>query len=569
MAGRKIPIKTLKDLQKTQGQGREKLFPGKPRIAVGLATCGIAAGGDRVYDALKAALKKHALDAQLTRVGCIGYCREEPLVNIHLPGKPLIILHRVTEKDAEEIVRAVAAGEVPRKLSLCRINDWDPLVGEKLLFGEGFQDIPAYAEIPYFAPQRKVVLRDAGLINPEDIDEYIAVGGYSALYRTLTRMSPDEVIEEVKTSGLRGRGGAGFPTGLKWGFTKKEKSPTKYIIGNADEGDPGAYMNRNEMESDPHMILEGMLIGAYAIGAREGVLYIRAEYPLAIQRLEKAIEQARDYGLLGENIFGTDFSFTLTIAEGAGAFVCGEETALIASIEGETGRPRPRPPFPAQKGLWGMPTNINNVETWTNIPVIINRGGAWFSKIGGECNSGTKVFSLVGEVDRVGLAEVPLSTPIRTIVYDIGNGGSEGKTIKAVQTGGPSGGCIPAALFDTPMDYEHLAAVGSIMGSGGVVVMNEETSMVDTARFFIGVTGEESCGKCVPCREGLKHMLMILDKTLAGKATEADLQTLEELSGVIKTTSLCGLGQTAPNPVLSTLRYFRDEYNTLLKKARK
>ena len=536
---------------------------------MGLATCGIAAGGDNVFDALKTSLKKHALDAQLTRVGCIGYCREEPLVNIHLPGKPLIILRRVTEEDAEEIVRAAAAGEVPRKLALCRINTWDPLVGEKLVFGEGFEDIPAYAEIPYFSPQKKIVLRDAGLINPEDIDEYIAVGGYSALHKALTGMSPDEVIEEVTASGLRGRGGAGFPTGLKWGFTKKEKSPAKYIICNADEGDPGAYMNRNEMESDPHMVLEGMLIGAYAIGAREGILYVRAEYPLAIQRLEKAIGQARDYGLLGENIFGTDFSFTLTIAEGAGAFVCGEETALIASIEGETGRPRPRPPFPAQKGLWGMPTNINNVETWTNIPVIINRGGAWFSRIGGERNSGTKVYSLVGEVDRVGLVEVPLSTPIRTIVYDIGNGGSEGKTIKAVQTGGPSGGCIPAALFDTPMDYEHLAEVGSIMGSGGVVVMNEETSMVDTARFFIGFTGEESCGKCVPCREGLKHMLMILDKVLAGKAAGADLQTLEELSGVIKAASLCGLGQTAPNPVLSTLRYFKDEYNALLKKAKK
>lgn len=500
-------------------------------------------------------------------MGCVGYCREEPLVNIHLPGKPLVILHRVTEKDAEGIIQAVAAGEIPREHALCRINNWDPLVGEMLHFGNGLEDIPAYDKIPYFAHQKKIVLRDAGLINPEDIDEYIAVGGYSALYRALTVMSPDEVIGEVTASGLRGRGGAGFPTGLKWGFTQKEKSPRKYIICNGDEGDPGAYMNRNEMESDPHMILEGLLIGAYAIGAREGIIYVRAEYPLAIQRLAKAIRQAQTYGLLGENIFGTDFSFTLTIVEGAGAFVCGEETALIASIEGETGRPRPRPPFPAQKGLWGMPTNINNVETWTNIPVIINRGGNWFSKIGGERNSGTKVFSLVGDVDRVGLVEVPLSTPIRTVVYDIGNGGIEEKAIKAVQTGGPSGGCIPASLFDTPMDYEHLTAVGSIMGSGGVVVMNDETSMVDTARFFIGFTNEESCGKCVPCREGLKHMLMILDKTLAGKATESDMQTLEELSGVIKMTSLCGLGQTAPNPVLSTLRYFRNEYDLLLKKA--
>ncbi len=532
---------------------------------MGLATCGIAAGGDKVFAALENALSQRNLQVLLTRTGCIGYCREEPLVSIHLPGKSLIILHRVAETDAEKIADAVTAETVPQDLALCRVEEWDPIVGEKLVFGTGFEDIPVYDEIPYFAPQRKIVLRDAGLINPEEIEEYIAVGGYSALHKALTAMTPEEVIEEVIASGLRGRGGAGFPTGMKWNFTKQEKSLQKYIICNADEGDPGAYMNRNEMESDPHMILEGMLIGAYAIGAREGVIYVRAEYPLAIQRLTRAIAQARDYGLIGKNIFGTDFSFELTIAEGAGAFVCGEETALIASIEGKTGRPRPRPPFPAQKGLWGMPTNINNVETWTNIPVIIQKGGAWFSRIGGEKNSGTKVFSLVGEVQRVGLVEVPLGTPIQTLVYDVGNGGIEGRKIKAVQTGGPSGGCIPASLFDTPMDYEHLTAVGSIMGSGGVVVMDELTSMVDTARFFIGFTNEESCGKCVPCREGLKHMLMLLDKILVGKATESDMATLEELSGVIKKTSLCGLGQTAPNPVLTTLKYFRNEYDAYLK----
>ena len=355
---------------------------------------------------------------------------------------------------------------------------------------------------------------------------------------------------------------------MKWNFTKKEKSLQKYIICNADEGDPGAYMNRNEMESDPHMILEGMLIGAYAIGAREGIIYVRSEYPLAIERLTKAMDEARAHGLLGKDIFGSGFSFELTLAEGAGAFVCGEETALIASIEGKTGRPRPRPPFPAQKGLWGMPTNINNVETWTNIPVIIQKGGGWFAGIGAEKNSGTKVYSLVGEVDRVGLVEVPLGTPIQTLVYDIGNGGIDGREIKAVQTGGPSGGCIPASLFDTPMDYEHLTAVGSIMGSGGVVVMDETTSMVDTARFFIGFTNEESCGKCVPCREGLKHMLMILDKILSGKATQSDLDLLKELSGIIKKTSLCGLGQTAPNPVLTTLKYFKNEYDAYLKGAK-
>jgi len=558
----------LDALKAARQKGLQKLLPDRPRVAVGLATCGIAAGGDRVYAALEAAIRDRGLDMELAKVGCIGYCREEPLVNIQIPGKPCVILHRVTEADAEEIVRAVAAGDVPRRLALCRVETWDPLVGEKLDFGTGFDDIPAYADIPYFAPQRKIVLRDAGFINPEDIDEYFAVGGYRALYKALTEMTPEAVIDEVIASGLRGRGGAGFPTGTKWNFTKVEKSLRKYIICNADEGDPGAYMNRNEMESDPHMILEGMLIGAYAIGAREGIIYVRAEYPLAIARLTRAMEEARAHGLLGKNIFGTDFSFELTLAEGAGAFVCGEETALIASIEGKTGRPRPRPPFPAQKGLWGMPTNINNVETWTNIPVIISRGGDWFAGIGAEKNTGTKVYSLVGEVQRVGLVEVPLGTPIRTLVYDVGNGGIDGRDIKAVQTGGPSGGCIPASLFDTPMDYEHLTAVGSIMGSGGVVVMDETTSMVDTARFFIGFTHEESCGKCAPCREGLKHMLMILDKILSGKATRENLDLLEELSGTIKKTSLCGLGQTAPNPVLTTLKYFRNEYDATLKGAK-
>jgi len=542
-------------------------LPDTPRIAVGLATCGIAAGGDRVYNTFETSIRERGADIMLTKVGCIGYCREEPFVNLQLPGKPLVILHRVAETDVDRIINAVTNGDVPRDLALCRIDEWDPIVGDPLRFGTGFEDIPAYQDIPYFAPQKKIVLRDAGLINPEDIEEYFSVGGYTALYKALTAMSPEAVIDEVITSGLRGRGGAGFPTGVKWNFTKKEKSLQKYIICNADEGDPGAYMNRNEMESDPHMILEGMLIGAYAIGAQEGIIYVRAEYPLAIERLTNAVEEARAHGLLGENIFGTEFSFDLTMAEGAGAFVCGEETALIASIEGKTGRPRPRPPFPAQKGLWGMPTNINNVETWTNIPVIISRGGKWFSKIGGEKNSGTKVYSLVGEVQRVGLVEIPLGTPINALVYDIGNGGIDGREIKAVQTGGPSGGCIPATLFDTPMDYEHLTAVGSIMGSGGVVVMDETTSMVDTARFFIGFTNEESCGKCVPCREGLKHMLMLLDKVLTGKGTQADLDLLEELSSIIKKTSLCGLGQTAPTPVLTTLKYFKDEYDAFLKGA--
>ncbi len=551
-------IRTEEELNKVKENGLKKISPGKPRIAVGLATCGIAAGGDRVFQALKDTAQKKGIDAYFTKVGCIGYCKEEPLVNISLPGKPLVILHRVTEEDAERIIDDTAKNKITKDIALCKIEKWDHIVGE-IQYGKGFNEIPQYGEVPYFKKQRKVVLRDAGLINPEDIEEYIAVGGYSALYKAL-RMSPDEIINEVKKSGLRGRGGAGFPTGLKWEFTRKEKSDKKYVICNADEGDPGAYMNRNEMESDPHMVIEGMIIGAYAIGATEGYIYVRAEYPLAVERLKIAIQQARNYGLLGEHILGTDFSFDIHLAKGAGAFVCGEETALIASIEGKPGRPRPRPPFPAQKGLWGKPTNINNVETWCNVPVIINRGGEWFSQIGTKNNTGTKVFSLVGKVEKVGLVEVPLGTPIRTIVYEIGDGGIKGRKIKAVQTGGPSGGCIPAPLFDTPVDYEHLKAVGSIMGSGGIVVMDENTCMVDAAKYFIDFTMDESCGKCVPCREGLTHMYSILDRITKGKGTINDINLLEELGNTIKATSLCGLGQTAPNPVLSTLKYFRDEY---------
>lgn len=556
-----MKIKTLADLKNAQEKGLRKLFPDKPRIAVGLATCGIAAGGDQVFKALEDTIRAKKLDIDLTKTGCFGICHEEPLVNIRIPQKPLVILHKVTENDAEKIIDDVANGKVPEEKALFKIEEWDHLtLDEPIKYGKGFSNIPLWNEISYFKPQKKVVLRDAGIINPEDIEEYIAVGGYFALYKVLAEMSPDEVVEEVKKSGLRGRGGAGFPTGLKWGFTKKEKSSVKYVICNADEGDPGAYMNRNEMESDPHMIIEGMIIGAYAVGATAGYIYVREEYPLAVERLKRALDEAREYGLLGENVFGTDFSFDIRLVTGAGAFVCGEETALIASIEGKTGRPRPRPPFPAQKGLWGKPTNINNVETWSNIPVIIKKGGDWFSQIGTENNTGTKVFSLVGKIKRPGLVEVPFGTPMRIIVYDIGGGAVRGRKVKAVQTGGPSGGTIPISLFDTPMDYEHLKEVGSIMGSGGMVVMDENTCMVDTAKYFLNFTMDESCGKCVPCREGLRRMYNILDKITSGRGEIEDIGTLEELAPVIKETSLCGLGQTAPNPVLTTLNYFRDEY---------
>ncbi len=556
-------ITTNQDLEKIAKLGMKKLIPeDKIRISVGLATCGISVGGDSVYSEFENQIKERNLNSiYLTKTGCIGFCKQEPLVNIKLPGKGVLILNKVEPRDVSSILDAIGQKSVEFDKVLCQIDKWEHITSDTLEYGSRFKDTPLWNELDFFKYQKKLVLRDAGIINPEDIDEYIAVGGYRALYKALNSMKRETVIDEVKKSGLRGRGGAGFPTGLKWEFVYREKSEEKYVICNADEGDPGAYMNRNEMESDPHSVIEGMIIGGYAAGAHKGIIYIRAEYPLALERLQKAINDARNYGLLGKNILNSGFDFDITIARGAGAFVCGEETALIASIEGDIGRPRPRPPFPAQKGLWGKPTNINNVETWTNIPIITLKGGEWFKRFGVQDNSGTKVFSLVGKIENVGLVEVELGTRIKTIVENVGGGGANGKKLKAVQTGGPSGGCIPAKLFDTPVDYVNLAKVGSIMGSGGIVAMDEDTCMVDTARYFLDFTVDESCGKCVPCREGLKHMLNILDRITKGEGEKGDIDTLRELASTIKTTSLCGLGQTAPNPVLTTIQYFKDEYD--------
>ncbi len=558
-----MKITTKKELEEKAKLGAKKLNPkDKIRISVGLATCGISVGGDNVYDEFDRLIRKRKINnIFLTKTGCIGFCKEEPLVNIKIPNMAIVVLHKVEKKDVGLILDALEKGSDKFEKVLCQIDKWEHITSDEFEYGKRFDNALLWRELEFFKYQKKLVMRDAGIINPEDIDEYIAVGGYQALYKALSFMKQTDVIDEVKKSGLRGRGGAGFPTGLKWEFVYKEKNDEKYIICNADEGDPGAYMNRNEMESDPHSVIEGMIIGGYAAGAHKGIIYIRAEYPLALKRLEKAINDARNYGLLGKNIFNSGFDFDITIARGAGAFVCGEETALIASIEGEIGRPRPRPPFPAQKGLWGKPTNINNVETWTNIPIITLKGGDWFKQFGSKDNSGSKVFSLVGKVENVGLVEVELGTHIRTIVENIGGGGAGGKKVKAVQTGGPSGGCIPSSLFDTPVDYVNLAKVGSIMGSGGIVVMDEDTCMVDTARYFLDFTVDESCGKCVPCREGLKHMLNILDRITKGEGVKDDITTLQELASTVKATSLCGLGQTAPNPVLTTIRYFKDEYD--------
>jgi NADH-quinone oxidoreductase subunit F len=539
--------------------GMAKLVPQIPRVAIGMGTCGRGNGAEGLYHAFADALERNGDNLVLAPVGCFGACFQEPLVSVRLPGNPLVLLRKVQANDAARLLHDITKGNLTPDLIYCKIEEWDHITGH-VRYGTGYPEVPSWNEVAFFKGQKKIVLRNCGIINPDDIEEYIAVGGYQALYKVLIDANPANVIEQIKASKLRGRGGAGFSTGNKWEFLAKAKTEPKYIICNADEGDPGAYMNRNEIESDPHSLLEGMIIGGYVMGATEGIIYVRAEYPLAVHRLNHAIEQAREYGLLGENILGRGFKFDIELVEGAGAFVCGEETALIASLEGEAGRPRPRPPFPAQKGLWGNPTNINNVETWYNIAPIVMRGPAWFTETGSAKSSGTKVFSLVGKVRNTGLVEMPLGTPLKTFIYDIGEGDAAGRQVKAIQTGGPSGGCIPQDMFDTPVDYENLGQLGSIMGSGGMVVMDEDNCMVDVARYFIEFTHSESCGKCIPCRVGLNKCLRILNRVTEGAGTAHHLEILDELSRYIRDCSLCGLGQTAPNPVLTTLRHFRNEF---------
>ena len=480
---------------------------------------------------------------QVVKTGCFGFCEQGPIVKI-LPEEAFYV--QVKPEDAVEIVSEHVVKGRPV---------------ERLLYREdASKEHARIDDISFYQKQFRVVLRNCGFIDPEKIEEYIARDGYMALERALTELSPEQVIDEIKSSGLRGRGGAGFPTWLKWNLTREVESPTKYVVCNADEGDPGAYMDRSVLEGDPHTVLEAMAIAGYTIGASQGFIYIRAEYPLAISRLRKAIEQATELGLLGENILGSGFSFTIEIRLGAGAFVCGEETALLASIEGERGMPRPRPPFPSVKGLWQKPTVINNVETLANIPVIITRGGSWFAKIGTEKSKGTKVFALTGKVNNSGLVEVPMGTPLRDIIFNIGGGIADGKAFKAVQTGGPSGGVITSDYLDTPIDYEHLKELGSIMGSGGMIVMDETDCMVDVAKFYLEFTVEESCGKCAPCRVGGRKLHDILTRITAGKGEMEDLEKMSEIGVAMQRASLCGLGQTAPNPILSTMRYFESEY---------
>ena len=491
-------------------------------------------------------------EVMIVETGCHGFCEHGPLVIIYPEGT---FYCRVKPEDVEEIVES---------------HLFKGRIVERLLYHEPLthEQIPSYSEINFYKKQKRLVLEHCGAINPEQIEEYIAVGGYEALAKAVTTMTPQEVIDEVKKSGLRGRGGGGFPTGMKWQFAANSVNDKKYVICNADEGDPGAFMDRSVLEGDPHKVLEGMAICGYAIGADEGYIYVRAEYPLAIKRLRIAIDQAEQMGLLGKSIFGSKFSFKIHIKEGAGAFVCGEETALMASIEGRRGMPRPRPPFPAVSGLWGKPTNINNVETFANVASIITNGADWYCGFGTEKSKGTKVFALTGKINNTGLAEVPMGITMREIIFDIGGGITNGKKFKAVQIGGPSGGCLPESMLDLSVDYDSLISVGAMMGSGGLVVMDEDTCMVDVAKFFLNFTQSESCGKCTPCREGTKRMLEILTRITEGQGREGDIELLEELAGNIKETALCGLGQTAPNPVLSTLKYFRDEYEAHIKEKR-
>jgi NADH-quinone oxidoreductase subunit F/NADP-reducing hydrogenase subunit HndC len=506
----------------------------------------LSSGSRKVQAAFAAQLDARGLDKEvkIVETGCHGFCEMGPLVIVYPEG---VFYVSVKPEDVPEIVET---------------HLYKGRIVERLLYREPLskQSVPNYDEINFYKKQRRVILKNCGHINPDEITEYIAAGGYEALGKALTLMTPQEVIEEVKKSGLRGRGGAGFPTGLKWQFASQPASDKKYVVCNADEGDPGAFMDRSVLEGDPHRIIEGMAVCGYAIGADEGYAYVRAEYPLAIKRLRRAIAQAEEFGFLGDNIFGSSFNFTLHIKEGAGAFVCGEETALLQSIEGNRGMPRPRPPFPAISGLWGKPTNINNVETFANIAPIIVDGGAEYAKIGTDKSKGTKVFALTGKINNTGLAEVPMGITMREIIYDIGGGIVGGKKYKAVQIGGPSGGCLPEEMLDLKIDYDSLTAAGAMMGSGGLVVMDETTCMVDVAKFFLTFTQSESCGKCTPCREGTKRMLEILTRITDGQGREEDLPLLEDLAYTIKQTALCGLGQTAPNPVLSTLKYFRHEY---------
>ncbi len=567
-----MKIQSVKDLEKISQEYIQQLYsPDVVRVNVGMASCGIAAGAEASYKkALELFPKGNGVEIRKT--GCIGFCEEEPLVEILAAGKPRMMYKNATEDKIEDIIKGYMEGnfQEQKKMILGQMKDPrcvleddipNPVAEDKVKPAE---DIPFLEDTPFFKGQVKVALRNCGYIDPDCIEDYIAKGGYLALVKSIGNNQTKELIDVVKESGLRGRGGGGFPTGIKWATCAKHHGE-RSIICNADEGDPGAYMDRSILEGDPHTVIEGMLIAGLAIGSKQGYMYVRNEYPLAVKRLVTAIKQATEYGLLGDNIAGSDFSFKIKISTGAGAFVCGESTALMASLEGKVGRPRAKYVHTVEKGFRNNPSNLNNVETYANVPAIILKGATWHAGMGTEKSKGTKAFSLVGKVKNTGLIEVPMGITLREIVFNMGGGVPKKKAFKAVQTGGPSGGCIPENLLDIPVDYQKLAEVGSIMGSGGMIVMDQDTCMVDVARYFLDFLQEESCGQCNPCREGIKQSLRILTDICAGNGKEGDIELLEELGGMIQKFSLCGLGTSAPNPVLTTIHYFRDEYEAHIK----
>jgi NADH-quinone oxidoreductase subunit F len=539
-------LRSIQELEELRATCRNARDPQKPCVTVCTGSGCSASGAKEVVNALRRTLERKGLEdkIEIRGTGCHGFCERGPVMLIWPEG---IFYNKVLPPDAPTIVASLVNGRKPVE----RLLYQDPVTGQRVLHEH---------EVPFYARQQRVLFGQNGQIDPKSLEDYLRVGGYAALARVLSEFTPEGVVAEITRSGLRGRGGAGFPTGKKWERMRAQPATPKYIICNADEGDPGAFMDRSLLEGNPQSVIEGMLIGAFALGASQGFVYVRAEYPLAVEHLKAAITQAEEYGLLGDNILGSGLSFRLRVVQGAGAFVCGEETALIASIEGRVGEPQPRPPYPVEKGLWGKPTVINNVKTWASVPHIINRGADWYASIGTEKSKGTMVFSLVGKINNTGLVEVPMGITIREMINEIGGGIPGNKALKAVQIGGPSGGCIPASLADLPIDYEELTKAGSMMGSGGMVVMDEDTCMVDVARYFMEFLEEESCGKCFPCRKGTQRLRELLTKICQGKGTMEDLKLLEDCAWLVKETSLCGLGQTAANPVLTTLRYFREEY---------
>ena len=547
-------LQSQADLEARRAAGLRARDPAKPCLAVCAGSGCTASGAPEVLAALRESLQRAGLEGsvELKSTGCHGFCEKGPVMLTWPEGT---FYNQVAARDAKEIVASLSNGRRPVERLLYR----DPTSGQRVQREE---------DVPFYRFQQRVLFGNNGRIDPKNIDDYLGVGGYAALANVLAGFTPEQVVDWVKRAGLRGRGGAGFPTGKKWEVMRAQPAAPKYLICNADEGDPGAFMDRSLLEGNPHSVIEGMIIGAFALGAREGYIYVRAEYPLAVEHFRVALKQAEECGLLGENILGSGLDFRIRLVQGAGAFVCGEETALIASIEGHVGEPLPRPPFPAQKGLWGKPTVINNVKTWASVPVIVNRGPEWYAGIGTAGSKGTMVFSLVGKINNTGLVEVPMGITLREMIYKIGGGIPGGKQLKAVQVGGPSGGCIPASLIDLPIDYEALTEAGSMMGSGGMVVMDETNCMVDVARYFMEFLEEESCGKCFPCRVGTQRMREVLTRICQGQGAEEDLKLLEDLGWMVRETSLCGLGQTAPNPVLTTLRYFRDEYLAHIRERR-